>query len=76
MGLVDQEHNFAVPFGLFGGQQVRHLCDRLCLMEPGRCPEGGRDCHIQSAAASRGVGEVDDAVAGAVEPRDSSADGH
>lgn len=67
VGLVDQEHHLSVPLGLLGGEQVRHLRDRLRLVEPGCRPERGGDRDVEPATASRGVGDVDDRVAGPVE---------
>jgi hypothetical protein len=56
-------------------QQLGYLKDRLGLVEPRRRPERRRDRHVQAAAPTGRVGEVDDRVPGPIETRDGGPDG-
>ena len=61
---------------LFGAEQGGGLVYGLGLVEPGRCPQGGGDGHVQPPAAAGGVGQVDDCVLCPVQAGHGGAHGH
>jgi hypothetical protein len=71
---LDDDHYAAVPFGGLGGEQVGGLGHQLGLEVAGLGAEGPHDRDVESPGAERGVGDVDDLVAGGVQGGDGGAD--
>ena len=67
-GLVDDDHDAAVPFGGRGGQQVTGLAHHLGLEVAGPVTECADDGNIQPSGAEGGFGDLDDLVAGGSGP--------
>lgn len=76
MGFVDYEHDSAVAFRGFGGEQVGGLGHELGSLVAGFCSEGSDDGDVEASGAEGGVGDVDDLVSGGVQCRYGGSDRH
>ncbi len=59
-----------------GGQGGLDLGDQRGVVEAGRLAQGGGDGAVDPSGADLGVGQVDQGVAGGVQPVGGGADGH
>ena len=76
MGLIDHEHDAAVPFGGLGGEQVGGLGHQFGFEVARLGAQGPHDGDVEPAGAERGVGDVDDLVPGRVQPGHGRPDRH
>lgn len=75
VGFVDDHDRGATAFGVFGGQGVGGLGGQGGGVETGHPPECADDVMQHAADPDRGVGQVDDDVAGGVQGGGGGPDG-
>jgi hypothetical protein len=76
MCLVADHYDPAVPLGGLGGEQVGRLGHQLGFEVAGLGAERADDGDVKPAGAERGVGDVNDLVAGGVQGGDCGAQRH